>query len=219
MTATLRQLPMATSGSECRPVFIKEDDLSIAPKGETEYAQQYEELAVTPAKSNSSLHITSKEQKTIWYRGVFGSVTLQERWIRTSISDSRTVGKPVPAKKVLTMTSPFLRHTFEFYFGASFASVPRALRVYQIINYRAPILGMCRNGDLEGVQNELANGTVSPFVVDETGWTLLHVISSVKSRVSMLIFVQWAVYYIQPEICSLLLRLGLNPDRGDDSGR
>ncbi len=219
MTTTLRKLQMATSSSECRPVFIKEEGLSIAPKSETEYAQQYEELAVTPAKSISSLHITSKEQKTIWYRGVFGSITAQEKWIRTSISGSRTVGKPVPAKKVLTMTSPFLKRAVELYFGASFASVPRALRVYQIINRRAPIFDMCRNGDLEGVQNELANGTVSPFVVDKYGWTLLHVIFSVKSRVSMLIFVQWAVIYTQPEICSLLLRLRLDPDRASGTGQ
>ena len=189
MTTTLRQVQMATSGSECRPVFTKEASLSNVPKSETEYTQQYEELAVTPAKSTSTLHITSKEQNTIWYEGVFGSVATRETWIRTSKSDSRTVGKPVPAKKVLKMTSPFLRRTVELYFGASFASVPRALRVYQIISRGALIFGMCKRGNLEGIQNELANGTVSPFVVDHDGQTLLHVLVSVKSHVSMLMFV------------------------------
>lgn len=210
---------MTTNSSECRPVFIKEEGRSIAPKSEVEYTQQYEELAVTPAKSSSALHITPNEQNTTWYQGRFGYVATQEKWIRTSKSGSRTVGKLVPAKKVLTMTSPFLKRAVEFYFGASFASVPRALRVYQIIDDDAPIFGMCSGGDLEGFQNQLANGTVSPFVVNEYGgWTLLHVISSVKSRVSMLIFVQFAVFYTQPEICSLLLKLGLDPDRGENHG-
>ena len=219
MTTTLHQLQMTTNGGECRPVLIKEDGLSIAPKSEVEYTQECEELAVTPAKSSSALHINTNEQRTIWYRGVFGHVATRETWIRTSKSDSRTVRKPIPAKKVLMMTSPFLRRAVELYFGASFASVPRALRVYSIIDYNAPILEMCGNGDLEGVQIELANGTVSPFVLNDYGWTLLHVIFSVKSRVFMLMFIQYAVYHAQPDICSLLLRLGLDPDRADSSGQ
>ena len=218
MTTTLRQLQMSMNSSECRPVFLKDDSLSIAPKSEVEYTQQYEELPVTPAKSSSALHITSKKQNIMWYRGVFGYIATRETWIRTSKPGSRAVGKPVPAKKVLMMTSPFLKRAVELYFGASFASVPRALRVYHILDYRSPIFAMCKCGDLEGIQNELANGRVSPFVVDVHGWTLLHVIFSVKSRVSMLMFVQWAVEYVQPELCSLLLRLGLDPDRASHAG-
>ena len=189
MTTTLRPLQMSMNSSERRPVFVKDDILPIAPRSEVEYTQQQEELAITRSKSSSALHITSREQNTIWYRGVFGFITTRETWLRTSKSDSRTVGKPVPAKKVLVMTSPFLKRAVELYFGASFASVPRALRVYHIFNFKSSIFAMCKHGDLEGLQNELASGRVSPFVVDPNGWTLLHVIFSVNSRMFMLMFV------------------------------
>lgn len=210
---------MTTNEGECRPVSIHEDGLSIIPKSGIQYTQQYEERALAPATSSSAFHITSKERDTIWYRGVFGSVAMREKWISTSTSGSRTVGKPISAKKVLTMTSPFLRRTVELYFGASFASIPRALRVYQIIEYDAPIFDKCRDGDLEGIQNEFANGTISPFVVDQFGRTLLHVMFPVISHVFMLIYIQGAASGTQPEICSLLLRLGLDPDQEDNWGQ
>lgn len=31
------------------------------------------------------------------------------------------------------------------------------------------------NGDLQGLQMALSNGDVSPFTMDEQGWSLLHV--------------------------------------------
>lgn len=124
----------------------------------------------------------------------------------------------MPAKRVLTITSPFLGRIFELYFGVSFASIPRALRVYQIIEYHAPIFKMCRNGDLEGVQNEFANGTISPFIVNGEGFTLLHVTFPVISRVFVLTNFQLAVGIFQPEMSSLLLRLGVDPDRAENYG-
>lgn len=175
ITTTLRQLQMTTNDNECESVSIDEDGLLVTPRSRLQYTQQNEERALAPATSSSSLRITSKEQNIIWYRGVFGFVATREKWVSTSKSGSRTVGKRISAKKVLRMASPFLGRAVELYFGASFASVPRALRVYQIIERDAPIFDMCWNGDLEGIQNEFAKGTICPFVVDKYGWTLLHV--------------------------------------------
>lgn len=82
----------------------------------------------------------------------------------------------------------------------------------------APIFNMCRYGDLEGIQNEFANGTISPFIVNEIGWTLLHVTFPVVSRMFVLTNFQLAVRVVQPEMFSLLLRLGVDPDRADNYG-
>lgn len=213
-TTAIHQLQVTTNEPGCRPISITDDNFSITqrssitprspiiPRSGIQYTQQKTEQLVAPGSSNSALHITSKEQTTIWYRGVFGVIATQEKWISSSRSASRTAGKPVPAKRVLTITSPFLGRVVELYFGVSFASIPRALRVYQIMEFDAPIIDMCLSGDLEGIQNEFANGTISPFVVDDCGNTLLH----------------HAVYLVQPEMCSLLLRLGADPDRGDNRG-
>ena len=184
---TLRQLQMTNNNGECRPVLISEDELSIAPRSRTQYEQQDEKRAVASARSNSGLQITSKEQTMLWYQGIFGVVAIREKWINTRRIGSRTDGKTVSAQKVLTVTSPFLRRAVELYFGKTFASVPTALRVYQMVNGDAPIFQMCAHGDLDGIQNEVAKGTFSPFVVDQFGWTLLHVVCPVISLVFKLI--------------------------------
>ena len=152
-----------------------ENGLSITPGSNIQYTHQDEKRAVSCATSKSAFHITSKEQNRIWYRGVLGLVTIREKWISTGTRDFRTDGEPVPAEKVLMMKSLFLRRAVELYFGASFAGVPRALRVYQIVERNAPIFEMCRNGNLEGIQNLLANGAISPFVVTKSGQTMLDV--------------------------------------------
>lgn len=178
MTTASLQLQIANNNGEHRPALINEDGRSIT---------QNENRAFISTSSNSALHITSKEQNTIWYRGVFGAVAIREKWINTRRIGSHTNGKTVSTQKVLTLTSPFLRRAVELYFGTTFASVPRALRVYQMVNWGAPIFGMCESGDLDGIQNEFANGTISPFVVDKSGWTLLHVKFPIISLVFMLI--------------------------------
>ena len=49
--------------------------------------------------------------------------------------------------------------------------------MYPILEYGAPIFDTCASGDLEGLQLALTSGTVSPFVLCENGWSLLHVSS------------------------------------------
>jgi len=78
-------------------------------------------------------------------------------------------------EKTVTITSPMMKYTLEMFFGRSFLSVPRALRVYHVIDYRAPIFDMCRIGDLEGVQAAFADGSASPFAVNQWGSTPLYV--------------------------------------------
>ena len=187
MISTSIQLQMRNNNGECRPVLISEDEPSITPRSRFNYKQQDEKHAVASATSSSAFHITSKEQTMLWYRGVFGVVAIREKWINTKRIGSRTNGRTISTQKVLTVTSQFLRRAVELYFGTSFTSVPRALRVYQMVNRGAPIFQMCGNGDLEGIQDEFANGTFSPFVVNERGWTLLHVVFPVISLVFMLI--------------------------------
>lgn len=211
MTTASLQLQVANNDDECRPELFHKDSLSMP---------QNENRAGISTSSGSALRIASKQQNTYWYQGVFGVVTIREKWISTRRLGSRADGKPVPAQKVLTVISPFLRRAFELYFDTSFSSVPRALRVYQMVNSDAPIFTMCREGDIDGVQTAIANGTYSPFIVDHQGGrTLLHVILPIISFVFRLTLVQVAALFLQPDLCALLLRLGLDPDRACDWGK
>ncbi len=57
----------------------------------------------------------------------------------------------------------------------SFKQISRTLNVYPVLRYDDVVFGMCEDGDVQGLQELLSEGTMSPFVSDEHGWTLLHV--------------------------------------------
>ena len=73
-----------------------------------------------------------------------------------------------------------MKRQMEIYFGTSLASIPRALRVYQIVKTDLSLVEMCYEGDLEGIQAAFANGSISPYAADEDGWSLLTVRTSCK---------------------------------------
>ena len=49
------------------------------------------------------------------------------------------------------------------------------IQIYNVLPDTAPILGMVRRGNIEGVQHLFSTGQASPFVRDRSGWTLLDV--------------------------------------------
>ena len=57
----------------------------------------------------------------------------------------------------------------------SLGHISRLLGTYSVLNREAPIFEACLRGDLEGLQVMLSSGSVSPFVTNEEGWSLLHV--------------------------------------------
>ncbi len=79
----------------------------------------------------------------------------------------------------------------------SLGRVSRTLNVYPTLEYCSPPFVMCIEGDLQGLQKMLSNRTVSPFVMDWQGMTLLH----------------YAALGFQTEVCSMLLQIGLDPDQ------
>ena len=57
----------------------------------------------------------------------------------------------------------------------SLSRISRTLNIYPIVEWIAPIFAICHRGDLQGLQALLSSGTVSPFVLDDSGRSLLHV--------------------------------------------
>lgn len=77
----------------------------------------------------------------------------------------------------------------------SFGHISRTLRPYPILEYGAPIFEFYQRGDLQSLQITLTSDTISPFITDHHGWSLLHVSllpSQQDSNASTLIALQQA---------------------------
>ena len=119
---------------------------------------------------------TTKETNHLCYDGFFGLVNIKSK--STFLSRSRVhrlVDKRVLQDKTIRITPLFLRKTLELRFMHSFGHISRTLRIYPILEYGAPIFEFCRRGDLQSLQIALTSGTISPFITDPHGWSLLHV--------------------------------------------
>lgn len=104
-----------------------------------------------------------------------------------------------------------MRYAIEVKFSDSYWRVPTALRVYAVSHWGAPVFELCKNGDLEGLQVMFSSGSVSPFVIDEDGTSLLHV-STFRMYIDVAKCDQYAAHWLQADVFRFLLRLGLDAD-------
>lgn len=145
------------------------------------HQNQNQECALCFGLSNPAFPITMRLVNTTWYRGFFGSVEMREKLIGIKSSESQPTRKNSLADKVIALKICLFRCEVGIYFGTSLASIPRALKVYQVIDsFDLFIVFMCHKGDMEGVQVALANGIIHPYATDRLGWTLLTVRDSCK---------------------------------------
>lgn len=101
---------------------------------------------------------------------------------------------------------------FQFQTRMHSGQVERRWRICPLDPQRtSPTWILCRNGDTQGLLKLFSQGW-SPYVQDGQGNTLLNVRSSHKRRVhaSLLIVFQVALHRCYPELCRLLLHLGLD---------
>lgn len=106
----------------------------------------------------------------------------------------------------------FLRKTLELRFLHSFGKISRTLSTYPTLEDTAPIFQICKSGDLIGLQVALSSGSVSPFVLDEMGQSLLHVgpLPSQQLLDNSLTGIEYAAMNKRAEMCALLVQLGLD---------
>jgi hypothetical protein len=131
------------------------------------------------APNKTRNRITRKQSITFrQYTGIFGKL-LMRTMVESAKSLDSTMLSTLEAYST-TATSwaimpSFLSRCFEYQSMNTYGCIQRALRIYPVIPRNHPIWRMCCCGDLNGVQTLLETRQVSPFSVDEDGWTLLHV--------------------------------------------
>ena len=159
--------------------------------------------------SNPALPMSTRLVNTTWYQGFLGSVVMREKSLSVKTLSSRSVRKSLLTEKVMALKIWLLKSEVEIYFGTSLTSVPRALKVYQLVEFDSFIWDMCRNSDLEGFQAAFTNGRLSPFVIDQSGQTLLYVRTSCKLKVVNAEDYPACFDFISTSIVFLLSKIGL----------
>lgn len=111
------------------------------------------------------------------YRNLLGCVTISvsRKQLLRGPNAQRTGKRTLVEIKTFTITPSFMKSLLYVRFVTTCGSISRALTIYPIVDDDAPVFGMCRSGDLQGLQAAFSDGTMSPLVVDADGWTLLHV--------------------------------------------
>ncbi|KAG8534001.1 uncharacterized protein KY384_000843 [Bacidia gigantensis] len=127
----------------------------------------------TTALVRPSYIIETSESYETPYEGILGCVRMQRkakkiitpynRGQKTIIEESRIIVAPI-----------FMNRVFEYLYFQSYGQVARALKSFPVLPWHSPIFTMCRMGDITGIQRAFSNREVSPFAIDEDGWTTLH---------------------------------------------
>ena len=147
-----------------------------SPAAPIESLSRDSRVQTTSSTRNNVFRNNAKEAYLARYRGFFGSVSIQcKSEISRGSTTRRSEFRETTNEKIVTITPNFLRKTFELRFLNHLGRISRTLSTYPILKNDAPIFNICSNGDLQSLQMALSNGNVSPFAMDEEGWSLLHV--------------------------------------------
>ena len=156
-----------------------------------------------PSISGTSPHnyiVQAKEIDTRLYCGLFGTVKLRKT---TQFVETRrnTPAKAISEEKRLLYVPSFLRMTLELRYDRGFSLVPKSLHFVQVLSEDF-MWEMCFPGNMEHFTQALSRGRFSPFARSETGRTWLHLAGACDN----------------PELCSLLVKIGVDPAQMDDNG-
>ena len=148
-------------------------------------------------------HIIKSKETDIWrYWGFFGRIILREKtkFLRTN---GNTPEEIINQEKCLLFISSFLRKAFELRYHGWVFQLPRTLTSFPLISSWVEVSNLCKRGHIDLFYQALSRGELPLFARDEWGRTLLHTGSQCGNA----------------EVCQLLIRLGVDPDHTDISGR
>ena len=149
---------------------------------------------------NHTYTVRTKETVNWLYCGLFGTVKLCKK---TKLIGTRrnTLEKAIIEEKRLLYVPSFLRMALELRYDTGFSQVSKSLSFVQVLSENF-MREMCYSGNMEPFTQALSQRRFSPFAKSEHGRTWLHM----------------AAAYDNPDLCSLLVKIGVDPTQTDDYG-
>ena len=126
---------------------------------------------------------SDREKDKRWNLGLLGIVMIRRRSkhaIQKSTDPTVYGRRKVVECQTISIYSPLLRRWFDMRMMRQGGQILTALSFHPVMMETAPVFQLCKTGNMQGLQAAFSSGTVTPFVLDEWGQTLLHV-SSHKS--------------------------------------
>lgn len=155
---------------------------SAAGHNGDETSPEHKTSSLRSTKIIDFLSLFTKQEHALWYRGVFGTMTLRKNSKYTKSPGPRAGRKTrLFSKTAWTFRPSFINYTVQLCYARSFSHVSRSLNIYPVLSGADPVFEICQIGDLLDLQVTLSEKGISPFVTDYSGLTLLHV--SIDRRV------------------------------------
>lgn len=135
-------------------------------------------IMATVSRVDETLDCYAVEQMDrMWYNGILGSVRSHKKLKRSSHSRKTPQNRMsvVLEENSFVINSSFVMRAFELRLCNGFGRISRSLNIYPVMMDNDPIFQMCQKGDIHGMQVAFSSGSLSPFVMDDYGFTLLHV--------------------------------------------
>ena len=144
--------------------------------------------------------VRTKETDNRLYCGLFGTVKLRKK-SKLVGTHRNTSEEEITKEKRLLYVPSFLRIALELRYDAAFSQVPISLSFVQILSEDF-MWEMSDYGHMEPFTQALSHRRFSPFARSERGRTWLHMAAANDN----------------PELCSLLVKIGVDSSQSDDEG-
>jgi hypothetical protein len=168
------------------------------------------------ARKGVGMPISGRQSPSlVIYKNILGSVYIRRASQSIVFQDDRDQPSGEAYNRnecTWTFIPSLLSRCIQLRFVNLLGSIQSSLRTCPTIPDDHPVWSMCQANDVDSVQRLFSTRQVSPFSVDSSGRTLLHVRTIIRDRISKITFIQEATVFLAPEVCRLLFSLGLKGD-------
>ncbi len=104
------------------------------------------------------------------YRTFLGTIVIDRRSWTEALRE-----KPFTEERQITFLPSIFKTALEMQFSQLYGRISRTLTIYPTLGPDSPIFEMCHRGNLAGLQDAFSNRQYSPYTLDQSGQSLLHV--------------------------------------------
>jgi len=124
---------------------------------------------------NGTLISQRQSASIFWYKSPFGRFIIRQKSQYTDFGGKGDEELETSSQTSWVFVPSFFSRCLIFRSVNKMGSIERSFRTWPVIPQDHPVWDICRNGNIIEFQTLLSSRAISPFSVDQFGWTLLHV--------------------------------------------